>query len=87
MVFVASLCVGLRYVGVFGFPCFLYFPKGGNGGFGGKHLLSERNEAIALGVVNEVVQKASTLTANGDPSQSGRSLSKGLAFLSTAPTG
>jgi len=34
---------------------------------------------------NEVVKKASTLTANGDPHLSGRSLFRGLAFLSTVP--
>ena len=34
---------------------------------------------------NEVVKKASTLTASGDPHLSGRSLFRGLAFLSTVP--
>ena len=47
----------------------------------------KKNETIALGVENEVVKKARPLTANGDPRQSGRSLFRGLAFLSTVPTG
>lgn len=47
----------------------------------------QKKETIALGVVDEVVKKASTLTANGDPHLSGRSLFRGLAFLSTVPTG
>ena len=33
--------------------------------------ITQKNETIALGVVNEVVKKASTLTANGDPYQRG----------------
>ena len=67
MVLSASVCAGLRYEGVLGFLYFLRFPCRGFGGFGGKHLLSVRNETIAPKVVNKVVKKASTLTANGDP--------------------
>jgi len=51
----------------------------------GKHYLSQKDETIAPWVENEVIKKASTLTANGDPQSSGRSLFKGLAFLSTVP--
>jgi hypothetical protein len=52
----------------------------------GKNITSlKKNETIALWVENEVVKKASTLTANGDPHLSGRSLFRGLAFLSTVP--
>ena len=32
---------------------------------------TQKKETIELGVVNEVVKKASTLTANGDPFQRG----------------
>lgn len=45
----------------------------------------QKKETIALGVVDEVVKKASTLTANGVPASAGRSLFRGLAFLSTVP--
>ena len=47
--------------------------------------ITQKNETIAPWVVNEVVKKASTLTANGDPHLSGRSLFRGLAFFSTVP--
>jgi hypothetical protein len=46
----------------------------------------QKKETIALGVVDEVVKKASTLTANEVPASAGRSLFRGLAFLSTVPT-
>ena len=45
----------------------------------------QKKETISLGVVDEVVKKASTLTANGVPASAGRSLFRGLAFLSTVP--
>ena len=45
----------------------------------------QKKETIALGGVDEVVKKASTLTANGVPASAGRSLFRGLAFLSTVP--
>ena len=48
--------------------------------------ITQKNETIAPWVVNEVVKKASTLTANGVPASAGRSLFRGLAFLSTVPT-
>ena len=44
-----------------------------------------KKETIARNAENEVVKKASTLTANGDPCSTGRSLFRGLAFLSTVP--
>ena len=50
-----------------------------------KNIPTLKKTRIAPWVVNEVIKKASTLTANGDPQSSGRSLFKGLAFLSTVP--
>ena len=44
-----------------------------------------KDETIARNAENEVVKKASTLTANGVPASAGRSLFRGLAFLSTVP--
>ena len=44
-----------------------------------------KEETIVPVVVIEVAKKASTLTANGDPHLSGRSLFRGLAFLGTVP--
>ena len=65
---------------------FIFFresPRHSGGGL--FYFYTLKDETIARNTENEVVKKASTLTANGDPRSSGRSLFRGLAFLSTVP--
>ena len=83
MVFLAFFCACLRNGGVEFSPISSVSPAEDLEEM--EDFITQKNETIALGVVNEVVKKASTLTANGDPHLSGRSLFRGLAFLSTVP--
>ena len=84
MVLLAFFCCSLRYEGVEVSPISSVSPVEDLEEM--EDFNTQKNETIAQWDVNEVIKKASTLTANEDPKPSGRSLFRGLAFLSTAPT-
>ena len=84
MVLLAFLCVILRFCGVTISPISSISPVEDSEDLE-EIFFPQKKETIALGVVDEVVKKASTLTANGVPASAGRSLFRGLAFLSTVP--
>ena len=73
MVLLAFFCGSLRYEGVEVSPISSVSPVEDLEEM--EDFITQKKETIALGVVNEVVKKASTLTANGDP------LCRGVVYL------